>query len=121
MSWADIKADANEHILDAFREDVLCVLPSGDARGIFEEYPDEIDPITSEVGVDTPISQQLSPTLTISEADATGLKRLDPITVSGRSWLLSSLDPDGEGLVTLYLMPADADDIATPPDGSRWR
>lgn len=71
-----------------------------------------------EFGGGVRLSQQVNPTVQLTEADAAGLGEQDRLTIRGTAYLITRLDPDGSGLVRLELAPADRSG-ALPTD--RWQ
>lgn len=71
-----------------------------------------------EFGSGVRLSQQVNPTVQLTEAAAAGLAEHDPLTIRGTAYLITRLDPDGSGLVRLELAPAERSG-ALPTD--RWQ
>lgn len=122
MTWSTVVDDINAAALsieDGFGEPVT--LPSGDVvTGVFELFDPRVqDPSGSGVGRSMRISQQHNPMLMLLDADASGLAEGDDVGVRGSQWRITRIDPDGNGITELSLMPApqvDAGDTFR-----RWR
>lgn len=104
-------------ILGIFGEPVT--LPdTTEVLGIFDPRGDLPPAAWPEIGAALRLSQQLNPTVQLTEAVAAGLGENDRLTIRGTDYLITRLDPDGSGLVRLELMPAERSG-ALPTD--RWQ
>lgn len=71
-----------------------------------------------EFGGGVRLSQQVNPTVQLTEAVAAGLGENDQLTIRGTAYLITRLDPDGSGLVRLELASVERSG-AMPTD--RWQ
>lgn len=117
--WTDHLADLNAAVTDpaAFGEPVT--LPDASiVSGIFDPRGTPPGAAWPEIGAALRLSQQLNPTVQLTEAAAAGLGERDSLFIRGTEYCITRLDPDGVGLVRLELMPA-ARSGALPTD--RWQ
>jgi hypothetical protein len=116
----DMLADADALIISAegFGEPVT--LPNGLLRhGVFELFDPRIDADPSEVGRPMRPSQQPNPVLYLRDADAASIYEGLVLTLRGALWRVTRLDPDGHGMTTVALAPAQP--VAPDDDFKRWR
>lgn len=118
-AWSDNLADLAEAVTDVSAFGEAATLPDASTvHGKFDLFDPRADG-DAETGRSMRLSQQQNPTLALRDADAATLAEGDTLTVRGEDWRITRIDPDGYGLTTLSLAPAQE---SSPADQfQRWR
>ncbi len=117
--WTTLEERMNTAGMRVFGEPVT--LPGAvEVTGVFDPKGEPPDPWGSEVGLATRLGQQPSPVVFLLDGDVAGLNERDTVTVRGKTYLVTRIDDEGNGLSRVWLM-LDRTDAGSPPEGERWR
>jgi hypothetical protein len=111
MALAELNADILTAAFDpaVFGEPVLRA-GAAPLIGIFYPHDSAGGTADSEVGLTCTIGSQMNPSVDLRDADAVGLAINDPLIIRETVYLITRLNPTGNGLTRCDLMPATAGD-----------